>query len=136
MNTKKDKVELLRERGLRATSQRMIILDVIEEAGHIDIDTLYESLRKVIPSISLATVYKNIHSLVDAKILQEVRVRDKKIMYEVNYNNHVHFVCEKCGNVEDMEMDASTIFNLLKQLSNRDVHEQQIILYGNCKSCE
>lgn len=135
METKKDRITLLRKKGLRATSQRMIILDVIENAGHIDIDKMYEILKKIIPSISLATIYKNIHSLVEADIIQEVRIKDRKVLYEVNYGDHIHFVCSTCGDVEDMDIDAAPIFSLLKQLSDRDVQEQKIILYGSCSKC-
>jgi len=60
-----DYATLLKESGLKATFQRMNILEVIEKSGHMSIEAIYDEVVKVHPSLSLATIYKNIILMVE-----------------------------------------------------------------------
>jgi len=53
-------ISLLKENDLKATIQRTSILQSIDKAGHINIDDIYEDVKKQYPTLSLATIYKNI----------------------------------------------------------------------------
>ena len=60
-----DYVTLLKENDLKATFQRINILDVIDKHGHMSVENIYDEIIKVHPSISLATIYKNIILMVE-----------------------------------------------------------------------
>jgi Fur family peroxide stress response transcriptional regulator len=126
----------LRMKGLRATAQRLMICKEIDNAGHIDIDSLYERLKKQIPSLSLATIYKNMHSLVDKDIISEVSVNGKKTMYELNIDPHIHHICSVCGEIEDIHFDTMQIVDTIRELSNRQISECKITTTGICSKCK
>jgi len=125
----------LRLKGLRATAQRLMICKAINKAGHIDIETLYEKLKVDIPSLSLATIYKNMHSLVDKEIISEVNIKGKKTMYEINVASHIHHVCTKCGRIEDIDFDISNLLGNIEKLSGKDISEFKLTTYGICSNC-
>jgi len=131
MNTYAEK---LKESGLKATVQRLAMLKIIDHAGHISIDSLYQSIRDLYPTLSLATVYKNILMMVDKDVLVEVPLSGSKSQYELKKEDHMHLICEVCGTVEDKEVDEVLI--PLEKKSDFLLSHSQINLYGTCHSCQ
>ncbi|MEA1880397.1 MAG: transcriptional repressor [Campylobacterota bacterium] len=128
---------LLKESGLKATFQRTAILEHIEHHGHMSIDAIYEEVVKLYPSLSLATVYKNIILMVENSVLVEVPITGKKSKYELSKADHIHLVCMRCGEVEDKphNSNADDIFNSMAQQERFSLSKQQINLYGVCVHC-
>ena len=133
-----DYATLLKESGLKATFQRMNILDSIEVYGHMSIDTIYDEVIKTHPSLSLATVYKNIILMVEKGVLVEVPITGKKSKYELLKEDHIHLVCTECGEVEDKPQHsiADELFTSMTNQENFTLSKQQINLYGVCKHCQ
>lgn len=133
-----DYATLLKESGLKATFQRMNILERIEVYGHISIDTIYEEVIKTHPSLSLATVYKNIILMVEKGVLVEVPITGKKSKYELIKEDHIHLVCTECGEVEDKPQHtvADELFTSMTQKENFTLSKQQVNLYGVCNYCK
>jgi Fur family ferric uptake transcriptional regulator/Fur family peroxide stress response transcriptional regulator len=132
-----DYATLLQENGLKATFQRMNMLDTIQKYGHMSIDTIYEEIVKTHPSLSLATVYKNIILMVKNAVLVEVPIEGQKSKYELAKEDHIHLVCTECGEVEDKpSMDeANSILHALTKYERFKLKKQQINLYGVCENC-
>ena len=134
----RDYVALLKENDLKATFQRTNILEVIDKNGHMSVEDIYEEVIKVHPSISLATIYKNIILMMEKGVLAEVPIAGKKPKYELSKNDHIHLVCTECGEVEDKAcMDATN--RVLHELTDREhfvLNKRQINLYGVCASCQ
>jgi len=132
-----DYAALLKESGLKATFQRMNILDVIEKYGHMSVDDIYAEVIKVHPSLSLATIYKNIILMQENSILVEVPIAGKKSKYELAKTDHMHLICTECGEVEDMRCMESTdkIFHDLTEKEHFKLNKRQVNLYGICKTC-
>jgi Fur family peroxide stress response transcriptional regulator len=129
---------LLQESGLKATFQRMNILESIEKHGHMSIDMIYEEVVKTHPSLSLATIYKNIILMVENGVLVEVPIEGKKSKYELAKNDHIHLVCTECGDVEDRPYNetANALFSSMSDEENFFISKQQINLYGVCSECQ
>jgi Fur family ferric uptake transcriptional regulator/Fur family peroxide stress response transcriptional regulator len=129
---------LLKENGLKATFQRMNILESIESHGHMSIDTIYEKVIKTHPSLSLATVYKNIILMVEKGVLVEVPITGKKSKYELIKEDHIHLVCTECGEVEDKPQHsvADELFSSMTKQENFTLSKQQVNLYGVCSYCQ
>ena len=126
---------LLREHNLKATPQRLAIIDIIETHGHINIDTLYEEVKKRFNSISLATIYKNINSMIDNLLLAEVKLPNRKSVYEVIKSEHSHLLCKDCGRVIDIEIDTSHMVKDISLKYNFDINGSDVVLFGRCGSC-
>ncbi|WP_309496725.1 Fur family transcriptional regulator [Sulfurovum sp.] len=133
-----DYATLLKECGLKATFQRMNILESIEHYGHMTIDDIYEKVMKTHPSLSLATVYKNIILMVEKGVLVEVPITGQKAKYELLKSDHIHLVCTECGEVEDKphNIAADQLFNAMTKNENFSLCKQQINLYGVCSHCQ
>jgi Fur family ferric uptake transcriptional regulator/Fur family peroxide stress response transcriptional regulator len=129
---------LLKENGLKATFQRMNILEKIELYGHMSIDAIYAEVIKTHPSLSLATVYKNIILMVEKGVLVEVPITGQKSKYELIKEDHIHLVCTECGEVEDKPQHsaADALFTAMTEQENFTLNKQQINLYGVCIHCQ
>ena len=71
-------MELLKNRGLKATPQRLSVLKILDSHTHPTIDELYDEICAENPSVSLATVYKNLNMLKDEGLVVEVNMPTKK----------------------------------------------------------
>lgn len=133
-----DHATLLKKSGLKATFQRMHILETIEKHGHMSIDDIYSQVKTTYPSLSLATVYKNIILMVENAVLTEVPITGKKSKYELVKDDHIHLVCTECGDVEDRphNANADALFSSMTKDENFSLSKQQVNLYGVCSYCQ
>jgi len=133
-----DYATLLKESGLKATFQRMNMLESIDKRGHMSNDAIYEEVVKRHPSLSLATVYKNIILMVENGVLVEVPIEGQKSKYELVKDDHIHLVCTECGEVEDKpnNENADALFSSMTENENFALRKQQINLYGVCAHCQ
>ena len=132
-----DYAALLQESGLKATFQRMHILENIEKNGHMSIDDIYDKIVKIHSSLSLATIYKNIILMVQNSVLVEVPIEGRKSKYELTKNDHIHLICTGCGSVEDREHTEhmAVAFTSMTEHEKFKLNKQQISLYGTCHKC-
>jgi len=127
---------LLKEHHLKVTPQRLGILSFMHKAGHINIEDLFTQLKKEFTSISLATLYKNIHAMLGVELLKEVQIPHEKPKYEITKTPHAHLLCQKCGNFEDIFLDVDTMLNNVAKQSNYELKESSIIYSGICPKCQ
>jgi len=113
-----DYIPTLREHNLKATPQRLAITDALHINGHMSIEALYEIMVHKFSSISLATIYKNINIMLENSFIQEVKIPNKKSIYELSKETHSHLVCDVCGEVQDITLDLSSIFQETSRLSS------------------
>ena len=134
----RDYATLLNESGLKATFQRMQLLENMDKYGHMSVDDIYEEVVKTHPSLSLATVYKNIILMVENGVLVEVPIAGKKSKYELAKEDHIHLVCIECGDVEDKPhmQETDTLLHTLTNNEHFKLKKQQINLYGVCEKCQ
>ena len=128
-------MEILRQYDLKATPQRVAILNIVSTSGHVNIDELYEEIKKQFHSISLATIYKNINTMTENKLLLEVKLPNSKSVYEVVKSRHAHLSCEICGDIQDMSIDAEKIFKEISNEYSFKINNTDVIISGICKSC-
>jgi len=128
-------IESLQQYKLKVTPQRLEILDIIYQYGHINIDDLYNLLQKKFPTISLATIYKNINTMCDNLLLSEVKIPNKKNLYELTKTEHIHLICTKCDNVSDIELDISDLQSKIELKSDYKVIDNSIVFSGICPQC-
>jgi len=133
----KDYESLLKAHGLKSTFQRVSIIKSIDKAGHISIDDIYKEIVEYHPSISLATVYKNILTMKELGLVVEVPIANKKSKYELIKEDHIHFICQDCGSVEDKPItdDIQKLFDTLVSKDNFKLFSSQNNLYGTCHLC-
>ncbi len=127
---------LLKEHALKVTPQRVGILSLMDKAGHISVEDLYTKISRQFPSISLATLYKNIHSMLKNDLIKEVKAANMKSKYELNKAPHAHLLCEECGEFKDFPLDINSLLENAVKQSHYKMHESSIIFSGICPACQ
>ncbi len=127
---------LLRENGIKVTPQRLSIVEELYGQVHMSVDELYGAIKKKFPSISLATVYKNINAMLEKSFILEVKIPNQKSKYELAKESHSHVMCESCGKVEDITLDLHSITQKAANLTNYKINDDALVLSGICPSCK
>ena len=122
-------IDLLKAKQLTVTPQRLEIVNILSSHGHLNIDELYKLLLTSFPSISLATVYKNINKMLEKLFLSEVQVPNKKNVYELIKEEHAHVVW-------DIDLDTSLLVKEAQNKSSFILDAKSIVLSGACKKCQ
>ena len=134
----KEYTAVLNVAGLKATIQRLKLMEVIGHSGHITIDDMVVAVRQSHPSISVATVYKNISQMLESGIVVEIPIAGQKSQYELKKNDHIHLICTDCGFVEDEHLDTfcDQKLNSVVVKDSFLIARSQINLYGLCQNCQ
>jgi Fur family peroxide stress response transcriptional regulator len=129
--------ELSRRAGLPVTHQRRVIYDaLIAMPGHPSPEEVYAKARKRIPSISLATVYKNLNRFLNAGLLQEMSVHHGTLRVEVNHHPHHHLVCSSCKQIEDIDAEQIGPLHVRGRLPKGfSVQRFSVDVIGLCARC-
>jgi len=129
---------LCREHGLAATHQRRVIYEtVMSLEGHPSPELIYEAVRKRIPSISLATVYKNVRTFLESGMLREVSMHHGSLRVEPNESEHYHLVCTRCRQITDIHPESVQVQPFTKKRSFKGFHVTRISVdvLGVCARC-
>ena len=123
--------------GLAATHQRQVIYRVLAESEeHPDPDTVYKRVKRLIPAISLATIYKNIKTFVGMGLLQEVGAEAGSYRVDANLDHHHHLVCVNCKSVVDFyDPHLDRIRATDPNPGNFQVLRYQVEALGLCPAC-
>lgn len=90
---------------LRMTNQREIILrELINSQRHLAADELYDIVKKIMPRISLATVYRNLEILSEAGIIGKLEISGRQKRFDYDPSEHDHIYCMVCHRVDNLEM--------------------------------
>lgn len=128
---------LLKQKKLKSTTQRALMLKAIEEAGHIDIDALREKMQEAAPSTSLNTIYLNLEQLSSEELISKVALNSQKSVYEITKDAHAHLVCRVCGGVEDMDINPK-LLTAMKEGAEKMEFKPFFVavnIYGVCAKC-
>ena len=125
----------LESRGLRCTAQRYAVMAcLMDHKGHPTAAEIFDAVNRVDPRSSRATTYNNLRDLVKAGLVREVAVEGRAGRFDLEGMRHHHFICDRCGNVEDMDWyDVPRPAS--RSLGKRIVRECQLIFRGLCTKC-
>ena len=121
--------------GLRCTPQRYALMAFLMECKrHPTAAEIFEAVNRMDPRSSRATTYNNLRDLVEAGLVREVAVEGRAARFDAKGMRHHHFICDRCGNVEDIEW-----YNVPRPASSsigkRVVRECELIFRGLCAKC-
>ena len=131
----------LRQRGIRLTRQRRVILEVMDSAEqHLDVDQILGRAQKIDPEVHLVTVYRTIDLLKKQGLIDELdllHLRGDRHYYETHGpRDHIHVACMRCGKVREFE---SKLYEQLIQQIMQDcgihVTVSRTEVGGVCNEC-
>lgn len=96
--------EMLRERGLRVTRQRLAVLDAVAHNPHHPAEAIHTVVTEKLPEITVQSVYTVLHDLTAHELLRRFDPPGSPACYETRtQDNHHHAICVECGHIEDVE---------------------------------
>ena len=121
--------------GLMCTPQRYgVMAFLIEHSGHPTAAEIFDGVNRLDPRSSRATTYNNLRDLVQAGLVREVAVEGRAARFDAKGMRHHHFICDRCGTVEDMEWyDVPRPAS--GSLGKRILRECELIVRWLCTKC-
>ncbi len=136
---------LLKQNGLKVTTQRVAILEVLNDrpGEHLTAEEIYDVVKQKYPEIGLATVYRTIQLLSELNVIDKLNLDDGYARYEIGTDkseesghHHHHLICLDCGNIYAFQDDLlETLEQRIEDTLGFQVVDHEVKLYGHCKKC-
>ncbi len=129
----------LRQKGLKQTSQRQLILDTfLSTTKHISADDLHGMIRRQNPRIGFSTVYRTLRLFTECGLAREVNFGDGRARFEraLDKSQHGHMICTRCGRAE--EFNIASVQRTIRQITTKSGFEAEghrFEIYGLCRRC-
>jgi Fur family peroxide stress response transcriptional regulator len=138
-NRVKTIIRKLRDHGHKITPQRLAIARIVAASkGHPSVEAIYEQVQKDFPTMSLATVYRNIVMLKSLGEILELGFPDGSNRYDGNRPfPHPHVICIKCGKIVDPVLDS--LDEMKKEVSQEtefSILTHRLDFFGICRQCQ
>ncbi len=133
----RDPAELLRERGIQVTAQRLGVLRAVAGQPHISADEVAEIVRAEIGAISLQSVYDALAVLVAEGLLRRIQPAGSPARFEDRVgDNHHHLICRVCGRVVDVDCAVGSA-PCLSAADDKgyEIEEADVAYWGRCPDC-
>jgi Fe2+ or Zn2+ uptake regulation protein len=129
--------ELLRERGLRATSQRVIMHRLLRDPDrHVSAEELLSEASERLPGVSLPTVYSTLELFEQLGIVRRVNGGGGTLLWDTRADAHHHMICRNCGRIEDM--DTPLDLDRARRAAARagfQPDRAEVVVSGLCATC-
>ena len=133
--TNRESTHPLRARGLRLTEPRRLILDAVRATdAHPTATRVYRAVRRKLPRVSLATVYRNLRTLAAEGLLAE-RADVSGMRFDGKTGPHDHFTCVACGRIFDVPGGVTRTRTRVPAALGFEVLSHRVEFYGRCRGC-
>jgi len=137
MRTVDELMAMARERGGKATAQRVIIWRALaQDHTHPTADDLFARLRPELPTLSLTTLYHTLNDLVEWGEIRRFDTGDGHIHFDPDTTPHTELVCLRCHSVIDAPADAHAAQALPERLAGYRIVTRTEQYFGYCPECQ
>jgi Fur family peroxide stress response transcriptional regulator len=109
---------------------------VLHSRDHPSAQRVYDEVRRIHPTVSLATVYKTLQILTEHGLVQELDLPESQARFDSYVEPHINLVCKRCGNIQDF--DDSAAREMVEKVAAKAEFTrtgQRLDIYGVCKTC-
>ena len=133
-----DVIELLRQRGLRMTPQRRVIVaEIMRTQGHISPTALARKVQGEMPGVNASTIYRTLSLLEEAGVLAHAHLEGGAEYHRAEDAGHVHLSCSCCGTEDDLSLDeAAALQHLIEQHHGFQPDLTHFAISGLCAECQ
>lgn len=126
------------ENTLRMTHQREVILDELGKSkNHPTADSLYDKVKKRLPRISLATVYRNLEILSEAGMIKKLEISGRQKRFDWDLEQHDHIFCVQCRRVDNIELEREQKLSLPAEYDlGYQIAGCRVEFFGVCPKCQ
>ena len=131
-------IRKIRSSGHKITPQRLAIAEILAGSqGHPSVEDIHALIKKDFPTMSLATVYKNIVLIKSLGEVLELGFPDGSNRYDGNKPNpHPHVICIKCKKIVDPELDR--LDDMKEEVASEtgfEILNHRLDFFGICSDC-
>lgn len=126
----------LKEAGLRLTPQRRALLEELAgDTTHPSAESIATRVSRRVPGVSVSTIYKGLHELASLGLIRELDLPGA-LRFDPETAPHAHLLCDACGHVADVELDAALVKQLLAAAANgSEPRRVEVLFHGACPAC-
>jgi Fur family ferric uptake transcriptional regulator len=130
--------ELLRQRGIQVTAQRLAVLRAVSARPHSTADAVADLVRAEIGAISLQSVYDALSLLATQGLIRRIEPAGAAARYEDRVgDNHHHLICRACGRVVDVDCAVGAAPCLTAaDAKGYAIDEAEVVYWGRCPECQ
>jgi Fe2+ or Zn2+ uptake regulation protein len=132
-----DPADLLRQRGIQVTAQRLAVLRAVAGQPHITADAVAEAVRTGIGAISLQSVYDALGILVAEGLIRRIQPPGSPARFEDRVgDNHHHLICRICGRLVDVDcaVGSAPCLTAVDDMGY-EIDEAEVAYWGRCPDC-
>jgi Fur family transcriptional regulator, ferric uptake regulator len=128
----------LKEKGLRLTQPRKVILDFIHDRGeHLTAEEIINYVHKSLPRVNKSTIYRTLELLEKYECVFKSESAGRIIYHHTEEGHHHHLVCNKCGKTIDCEEDIfASVTRALGGKFGFSVDFKHVVMSGLCRRCK
>jgi len=131
-------LQALRQRGVRITPQREMILDALAHgSGHMTAEEIFDLVKIHTRVVNIATVYRTLDMLVEAGLASRSNLWDGRLVYATcQHGPHLHLVCRLCGVA--LDADSQLLLSFVERVKTQYhflADWQHLSLQGTCQAC-
>ena len=130
-------IKKLKEKGLKLTSQRLAIIEVLIDKTpiHPSADLIYQEARKTGKRLSLSTVYATLNELSKHGIIKMLEFDRMENRYEANTTEHINLICKGCKKIMDYKPPLIIDTHEISKKCRFRVTDSRFEYYGYCQEC-
>jgi Fe2+ or Zn2+ uptake regulation protein len=135
--TDADLSELLRDRGQRVTTQRLLIHRFLRgHQGHVTAEQVLAGVADGLPGTALPTVYATLELFEDLGVVRRVQAGGGTMVFDPRTDPHHHVTCRRCGAVEDLDapVELAGVMRRARRAGYAAEHAE-VVVSGLCASC-
>jgi Fur family transcriptional regulator, ferric uptake regulator len=129
--------QVLRERGLRLTAQRQLVLEAVYDLGHATPDQVHAKVAETAAGVNISTVYRTLELLEDVGLVTHTHLSHGAPTYHAAQSaQHVHLVCRGCGRIQEVPpavLDSAAA--ALRRQYGFQVDVGHVSFFGQCAEC-
>lgn len=128
-------IRILKEAGIKPTSQRVLILDyLMNHPDHPSSEQIYQSLHSEVSVLSRATVYNTVNIFKEKGLIRVLDTGDEVAHYDIDLSDHAHFQCRKCRRIWNIGLPAKAESSLVLPEGFK-AEDLQVLVKGICREC-
>lgn len=123
--------------GVKITPQRMeIYRELAGTSDHPSAEELHARIARRMPNVSLDTVYRTMHLFMEKGLVDRVDAGCDTARFDAGMDEHHHFICKRCGRIEDFRNDAIGTHALPPEVHSMGRPEMvRLVVRGVCATC-
>ncbi len=128
----------LRSRGLRLTSQRLAILEVLRHSGkHLTPREVHKKAQESVPGLMETTVYRTLEFLVKNRLAFAAQIASGKLVYEAASHDHHHIICRNCHKeMEIPHQQLEALYGEIEESTGYRLTTGHLTFFGLCADCQ